>query len=435
MARPSLSLALYMRVTAIADDWAARKLLRRLADGKEHPDRIVERRGEATLARPEGPLVWFHAASVGESLSILELLRRIREDYPNLNLLVTTGTKTSASLMSVRLPKGVMHQFVPVDTRKAVRKFLDHWCPTLAIWTESEFWPRLMTMTYRSGASMVLVNGRISERSRDKWKWMRAMSLRLMGYFSVMLVQSEEHRGYFEAIGADKARLVVTGSLKEGSLPLPDHPQARKNLVKEINDRPIWLAASTHEGEELQVTEAHQLVAKRNPELLLIIAPRHPERGDQIADQLRAQGLTLAQRSKGEAITSETDIYLADTLGELGMFFRLSPISFIGGSLVPVGGHNPFEPAALGSAIICGRHTENFAETYARLRAGGATLEVSGPKDLAEALTSAMRPDIAARLASAAWNVSSEGAEVIDRVLEQLNPYLNAAAHSSEVDT
>lgn len=425
--RRSATLAVYLGLTSMADGWAARKLAQRLADGKEHPERMSERIGEATIDRPPGPLVWFHAASVGESLSILELLRRVREDFPTLNVLVTTGTKTSASLMSVRLPDGVVHQFVPVDTKTAVNKFIAHWQPDLAIWTESEFWPRLMTATKRSGAPMVLVNGRISEKSADSWRWFRAMSRRLMGYFDLMLVQSEDTRQNFEAIGAPSDRLAVTGSLKEGSLPLPDDQSARKALIKQIGDRPVWLAASTHDDEELQVAKAHQTAVRHSPDLLLIIVPRHPERGDAIAADLRAKGMKVAQRSGREDVDSDTDIYLADTLGELGVFFRLAPISFIGGSLVPVGGHNPFEPAALGSAIIHGPHVHNFTETYARLRMGDAAIEVASADDLGSALADTMRPDVTAKLASAAWNVSSEGADVIDQVVEHLTPYLNAA--------
>ncbi len=426
--RRSATLAVYLGLTSLADGWASRKLAQRLAEGKEHPDRIEERKGVATIARPAGPLVWFHAASVGESLSILELLRRVREDFPNLTLLVTTGTKTSASLMSVRLPKGVIHQFVPVDTKTAVNKFIAHWQPDLAVWTESEFWPRLMTATKRSGAPMVLVNGRISDKSADSWRWFRAMSRRLLSYFDLMLVQTDETRRNFEAIGAASDRLAVTGSLKEGSLPLPDDQNARKDLLKQIADRPVWLAASTHEGEERLAAEAHQIAVRHSPDLLLIIAPRHPERGDAVAADLRAMGMKVAQRSGREFVDSDTDIYLADTLGELGVFFRISPLSFIGGSLVPVGGHNPFEPAALGSAIIHGLHVQNFAETYDRLRAGKATIEVANADELGRAIADAMRPDIAAQLASAAWNVSSEGADVIDQVLDHLTPYLTAAA-------
>ena len=422
---PSLALSAYLGFSRFADGWAGRHLRKRLAAGKEDPERIDERLGIAAIPRPEGPLIWFHAASVGESLSILELLRGVAAEYPHLNILVTTGTRSSASLLDLRLPPGVIHQFVPVDTRRAVRHFLEHWHPALAVWTESEFWPRMMIETKNSGARMILVNGRISEKSRNGWSWVKGMARKLMRQFDLLLVQSDAVAHRFRQMGAPSKRIHVTGSLKEGAVPLPDNDVARKEIAKQIGQRPVWLAASTHAGEEEIVIAAHQIAAKKNPELLLILAPRHPERADRIAAMLAEAGLTTARRSTGEKIAADTQVYLADTLGEMGIWYRLSAVSFIGGSLQDIGGHNPFEPAALGSAIIHGPFVSSFADIYQRLSDGSAAIRVESDGELALALQRCMNPDQAALLASAAWEVSSEGASVTEDVLARLRPFLD----------
>jgi 3-deoxy-D-manno-octulosonic-acid transferase len=427
MQRPSAILALYLWLTSIGDGWAERKLARRLAEGKEDPERIKERTGHASQPRPDGPLVWFHAASVGESLSLIELLRRIRSERPTLNILVTTGTRTSAALMRTRLPEGAIHQFAPIDTKTSVKRFLEHWSPDLAIWTESEFWPRTLTMTHRAKIPMALINGRISERSVRNWRWIKTMARRLLGYFDLMMMQDDSGREALLALGAVPERVHVTGSLKEGSVPLEDDPKERALFAKAAGTRPVWLAASTHESEEEIIADAHKRVARKNPGLLLVLAPRHPERSDDVAAGLRAKGLQLAQRSKGENVEEQTDVYLADTLGELGIWYRVCPVSFVGGSLAPIGGHNPFEPAALGSAILYGPHVENFADIYARLHAKKAAVEVEDVETLAAAVNYALQPHIAASLAAAAWEVSSEGADVTEHVLEHLSPLLDRA--------
>ena len=421
----SPALSAYLGLTSVGDGYARRLLAKRKAAGKEDPQRINERFGRAEIARPQGPLIWFHAASVGESLSILELLRAIRQSYPDLTLLVTTGTRTSAQLLSMRLPKGVLHQYVPVDTETAVAGFLDHWRPSLGIWTESELWPRIVTETAARGVPMVLVNGRMSERSAKRWCWFPGMAKRLVDSFDLVLVQDDAMAARFRQIGTERGRLVVTGSLKEGAVPLPDKEEERKLLQAAIGTRPVWLAASTHAGEEAVVVEAHRNV--RAVELLLILAPRHPERGTGLATWLRSEGFAVAQRSAGEPLTPKTDIYLADTLGEMGLWYRLAPVSFVGGSLEEIGGHNPFEPAALGSAILHGPHVGNFLDIYRRLANAGATMEVTDAATMSAGLATALEPDTAAALAAAAWDVASDGATVTEDVMGLLDPFLKRA--------
>ena len=422
----SLALAAYLGATRLMDGWVSRKLHKRQAAGKEDPDRIGERFGRSQVERPEGTLIWFHAASVGESLSVLELLAQIKSSYPEVTLLVTTGTRSSAAILEKRMPKSVIHQYVPVDTKAAVGGFLDHWRPDLAVWTESEFWPRLMVETHKR-APMLLINGRISADTVKTWKRFRGMARSLFARFEVLLVQNEEARGAFETIGADPERITVTGSLKEGAVPLPHDPVERKEVLRQIGTRPVWFAGSTHDGEEEIAAASHLIARQKRPELLMVLAPRHPERSGAVEALLKDMGLRVSVRSKGEKIDGQTEVYLADTLGEMGLWYRIAPVSFVGGSLDSSGGHNPFEPAALGSAIIHGPNVHNFADIYKRLFDGEAAYCIRTEDELALAVDRFLQPDEAAKLAAAAWEVSSDGAGVTDAVFELIQPHLEKA--------
>jgi 3-deoxy-D-manno-octulosonic-acid transferase len=420
----SLGLSLYLAISRHARGHAARKLERRLADGKEDAGRMAERLGQASEPRPKGTLAWFHAASVGESLSLLELIRRLGDQRPDISFLITTGTRTSADLMAARLPVRAVHQYIPVDVQAAVDGFLDHWQPDIAVWTESEFWPCLIVSTHKRNVPMVLINARMSARSYRRWRWAKSSASQLLNSFSGVLAQDTATEGFLSRLGLTDDRLEVTGTLKEGSAALPHNEAERVRFSGQLDGRPVWLAASTHKGEEAMVAEAHRLASRMTQRLLLLLVPRHPERGDEVARLLQDTGWVVMQRSKGEVPTPETEIYVADTLGELGLWFRTTPVSFIGGSLVDIGGHNPYEPAALGSAILHGPHVENFADIYYRLSLAGAAVEVANPHSLAEAVGEILSPDKAAEMAHAAWEVCSEGAEVTDRVLAVLLRHL-----------
>ena len=423
----SIGLAAYLAFSARAQNLAARKLDLRLQEGKEVPERIDERKGKSEHPRPNGPLVWFHAASVGESLSILELVKRLGDDRPDINFLVTTGTVTSAAVMADRLPERSLHQFVPLDILDYVRKYLDHWQPDLAVWTESELWPALMHETHKRGIPMLLINARLSHAANARWRWLPGAARSLLRRFEYVLAQDDNTARYLRRLGLPKNKLEVSGTLKEGSAALPYDEDERSRLAQHLAVRPVWLAASTHEGEEELAAAAHAVAARSAQRLLLIIAPRHPDRGSAIAQTLQTQGWDIKRRSKGEVPDSDTQIYLADTLGEMGLWFRLAPVSFLGGSMVRIGGHNPFEPAALGSAIIHGPHVHKMADIYDKLSAAGATVEVKTAAELAAAVGQLLSPDRAAEMAHAAWEVSSSGAEVTDRALELLQDYLPAA--------
>lgn len=425
--RFSLALSAYLAFSARATRFAERKLASRLEEGKEDADRLDERRGIAGSARPEGEMVWFHAASVGESLSLLELIRRMIEERPDLHVLVTTGTVTSAQVMEARLPQGAFHQFVPVDVLPWVRRFLDHWKPNLAVWTESELWPALITETRARGIPMVIINARMSKTSHDRWRFLRGMARSLLERFDEAHVQDDLTAAYLRRLGLPGDRLHVTGTLKEGAAALPADEEERQLLASHLAGRPTWLAASTHEGEEEKILEAHRQVLKVNPRLLLILVPRHPHRGDEVKAQIEARGLRFARRSDGGLPDPDTSVYLADTMGELGLWYRLAPISFVGGSLEPVGGHNPFEPAALGSVILHGPYVSNFVDIFQRLTEARAARLVTSSDSLAEAVNDLLNPDRAAEMAHAAWEVCSAGAEVTDKALDMLFDYLDRA--------
>ncbi len=420
----SILLAGYLSLSWLAEGPARRWVNRRAARGKEDSRRLPERFGEASLPRPEGQLLWFHAASVGESLSLLALIELALKKRPDLHVLVTTGTVTSARVMAERLPPRAFHQFVPVDTPSAIRRFLDHWRPDAAIWTESELWPRLVVDTHARGIPMLLINARLSARSARRLAWARGYAASLFNRFEAILAQDDLGANRLYALGASPNRLVVTGSLKDTAEPLPHDPAQLKKLLGQVQGRSVWLAASTHPGEEEIVSAAHRHARKRYHGLLLILVPRHPERGPELAQRLTAEGWDVALRSRGEEPGRTCDIYLADTLGEMGLWYRAAPIAFIGGSLVEIGGHNPFEPALLGSAILYGPHVENFRTAYDRFAKANAAVMVPDGDALAERLVEYLPPDRAAALANAAWAVSSEGADVTRQVWGVLAKHL-----------
>lgn len=404
----------------------ARRLVRkRLQRGKEDPERIGERFGQPSLPRPKGRLAWFHAASVGESLSLLALVDGLLAEHDDLHVLLTTGTRTSAELLATRLPPRALHQYVPVDTPSAVGGFLKHWQPDIAIWTESELWPRLIVMTHDHGCPMLLINARMSVRSARRLARVQGYAASLLGRFNRVLAQDDAQGERLRTLGA--SNVTVTGSLKDTAEPLPHDEAALRSFRAALGGRTVWLAASTHPGEEAMAAQAQREARRRFPGLLLILVPRHPERGPQIARSLRADGWSVALRSAGEMPERDTDIYLADTLGELGLWYRLAAVSFVGGSLVDVGGHNPFEPALLGSAILTGPHVQNFETAYGRFRRAGAAAVVPKPADLGGRLIEILPPDRSAALATAAWTVSSEGADVARRVLNVISQQLSDA--------
>jgi 3-deoxy-D-manno-octulosonic-acid transferase len=422
------TLAAYRHFTALIGPLFRLYLAGRRTRGKEDSARFGERLGRAGAARPPGPLVWMHAASVGEAVSLLSLIDRLSRERPTLNLLVTTGTVTSARLLESRLPSSqARHQFVPVDRPLYVRRFLDHWRPDLAIWVESELWPNLVAATQERGIPTVLLNGRMSQGSYQRWQRWRGLIAPLLGRFALCLAQDAAQAARLNDLGARDAGTV--GNLKSAAAPLPADAHELARLGGEIDERPRWLAANTHPGEEDAAAAAHRKLAPRHPGLLTIIAPRHPVRAAEIAAALQAKGLTVARRSQGDTITPDIAIYLADTLGEMGLFYRLADIAFVGGSLTPVGGHNPLEAALLGCAILHGRDMSNCIATVEELTAAGGAISVGGADELAAALDRLLAdPAERRRRGRAAGAVATRDNGVLDKVLSRLAPLLDAIA-------
>jgi 3-deoxy-D-manno-octulosonic-acid transferase len=420
-------LPLYRFLTVLGAPAIHLYLRKRLAAGKEDAARFSERLGRASAPRPQGPLVWLHAASVGESLSMLPLIDRLLGDHSALSLLMTTGTVTSAQLMAERLPPRAFHQYVPVDRLGYVRRFLDHWKPDLALWAESEFWPNLVSETHRRGIPMVLVNGRISPRSFAGWQKARGLIAALLSDFALCLGQTEEDAARLRHLGAPGA--VSLGNIKFAVPPLPVDAAEHASLTRALGERPRWLAASTHAGEEEIVAEAHTALAPDHPGLMSIIVPRHPERGAEITAMLRGRGFSVARRAAGEAVSATCDIYVADTLGELGLLYRLTEIAFLGKSLVPLGGQNPLEALRLGTAVLHGPHMGNFDKITSDMAAHGCAIEVADGPALARAV-GALLADVPRRRAMAEAGLAYVEAEagVVDRVAERIGRLLSDAA-------
>ncbi|MGM0586519.1 MAG: 3-deoxy-D-manno-octulosonic acid transferase, partial [Pseudomonadota bacterium] len=416
----SAGLALWRLAGRAAGPLVPWLLARRARRGKEDPARMGERLGRPSRPRPEGPLVWVHAASVGEALSVLGLIRALREARPDIHVLMTTGTVTSARLMAERLPEGAFHQYAPVDLPGAVNGFLEHWRPDVGVWVESELWPGLVAGAAERGARLALVNARMSERSARGWRWAPGLIRGLLGSFEAVLAQDAGAAMRLTRLGARDVR--VTGSLKAGGAP-PDAPGARAELAAALAGRPVWLAASTHEGEEARVARAQAVAARACPGLLGLIAPRHPERGAAIAEALRAEGVAVSRRGAGERPGPGDELHLLDTLGEMGAWLRLAPVTFLGGSLVPAGGHNPHEPAALRSAILHGPHVENFAQDYAALAAAGGAREVAEAGALGAELARLLTDDAARHgMAEAARQALGDGAAALEAAMAALLP-------------
>jgi 3-deoxy-D-manno-octulosonic-acid transferase len=425
--------ALYRGLTAAASPFVVIYLRSRRRRGKEDSQRFAERLGVPGGKRPDKPLIWVHAASIGEATSALALIERILEERPGLEILITTGTVTAARLLESRLPRGARHQFVPADLPRAVARFLDHWRPNLAVWIESELWPNLVLMTRRRNIPMLLLNARLSARSHARWRAWPGLARPVLGAFSLCLAQDNVQSTRFRELGAGKVASV--GDLKSAAKRLPTDAGAVVALARQIGDRPLWLAASTHPGEDEIAASVHRRLAAAHPGLLTIIAPRHPVRSDGIAAMARAGGLRVARRSRNEKVTGDVDIYLADTFGELGMFYSLAGIAFVGGSLVDMGGHNPFEAARLDCAVLLGPHTANCAAMAEALTGAGAAETVGDEDALAAAVARLLGdPVLRAERAGCAARVAAAGLGTLDAVMERLQPWLDPVAPRATID-
>jgi 3-deoxy-D-manno-octulosonic-acid transferase len=416
-----LPLALYGAATGLLSPFAPALLRARAEKGKEDPARLGERLGRASRARPEGPLVWLHGVSVGETQSLLPLIAALRARRPDLALLVTSGTVTSAELLARRLPQDVIHQFAPLDAPAAVGRFLDHWRPDAGLFVESELWPNLILAAKARGVRLGLLSARMTEASAKGWARSPASARALVGAFDLILPQDAATAERLTALGARPGGRL---NLKLVGDPLPADAAELERLTQALAGRRAVLAASTHPGEEPLIAAA----ARGAGAPFLIVAPRHPDRGPAVAAELAAMGFAVARRAAGEPIGPAVTAYVADTLGELGLFLRLADVVVMGGSFVDgVGGHNPLEAARLGKPIVTGPHVFNAREAYDELLAEAAAIEAADGAALARHLQGLLaHPRVARRIGEAALSYAERQGAALAAALVELAPLLPA---------
>src|SRR5882757_4905474 len=416
-----MTLRVYRRLSSAMVPLSPALINRRLKLGKEDPERVGERRGVSADVRPHGPLVWIHGASVGEVLAAAGLIDRLRA--LNLRILLTSGTVTSAAIVAKRFPADIIHQYVPYDSPRYVARFLDHWQPSLALFIESDLWPNLILAGAARRLPMVLINGRMSHRSFPRWRRISGTIEALLGRFEVCLAQSNVDAERFAALGS--RNVVTTGNLKLDVQAPPADTGRLERLMALTRGRPVIVAASTHPGEEEMLVAVHKALVGFFPSLLTVIVPRHANRGEAIVRTLAMSGVQVAWRAREELPNATTDIYVADTMGELGLFYRLAPIVFMGGSLVPHGGQNPIEAIKLGASIVHGPHVFNFTDVYQALDGAGGARRADTQEALVKQLGELLA-DPAAREASvsAAERVVEQLGGALERTLAALEPYL-----------
>ena len=426
MKLPFDALPLYYRAAQALGPLAGLFLRWRLSRGKEDAARLGEKMGCPGRPRPEGQLAWLHGASVGEGLALLPLVERLA--LRGFCVLVTTGTVTSARILAGRLGPGALHQFMPLDVPKFGMRFLDHWRPDLVLIAESEIWPNIIREVERRGLPLMLVNAKLSQRSFRRWQALPASITRLLNGVHLCLAQSDADAGRLRQLGAP--RVQTAGNLKYDVPAPPVDPAALAMLQAAAGARPVWFAASTHAGEEQMAGEVHRRLARRFPDLLTVIAPRHAGRGVRIAAALASTGAGVGLRSRGDSIEPATGIYVADTMGEMGLFFRLAPVVFVGKSMAGTarqisGGQNPIEPAKLGSAILHGPHVANFEEVYAALDRAQGAVAVADADTLVRVLELLLGDSALLRkmARNAGQTVEAVGGAT-DRIMQALEPYI-----------
>ena len=416
-----MTLRFYRGLSSAVVPLAPALIKRRLKLGKEDPERIGERRGITRDTRPHGPMVWIHGASVGEVLAAAALIERLRA--LNIRILMTSGTVTSAAIVAKRFPPDIIHQSVPWDSPRYVARFLEHWQPSLALFIESDLWPNLILQSAARRLPMVLINGRMSQRSFPRWRRVAGTISALLEKFDICLAQSETDAERFAALGC--RNVVTTGNLKLDVPAPPADPQKLERLVSLTRGRPVVVAASTHPGEEEILIETHKTLAGFFPGLLTVIVPRHPDRGPPIWRLVDAAGLKASLRSREEMPVASTDIYVADTMGELGLFYRLAGVVFMGGSLVPHGGQNPIEAVKLGAAIVHGPHVFNFSDVYDALDGAGGARKAGGQEELTKQLGQLLaNTEAREAMLAASTRVVAELGGALERTLAALEPYL-----------
>jgi 3-deoxy-D-manno-octulosonic-acid transferase len=419
------ALRLYRAATTVFGPLAPPLLHWRARAGKEDAARLPERFARSSVARPRGTLVWLHGASVGETRVLMQIQAALGVRRSDLSFLFTSGTRTSASLLAAP-PARALHQYVPIDHVAVARRFLTHWRPNLAVFAESDLWPNLIEEAANAGVKLALVNARMSPKSLATWTRAPALAAHLFGRFDIILAADARTA---DGIGALLGRAIAApGNLKRAAPPPAVDADALAEARAAAGSRPVWLAASTHPGEDEIALAAHAELRKRRPDALLIIVPRHPERGEAVS---RLAG-DAPRRSTGARIAA-APVFIADTMGELGLFYALAPVALVGGSLLPtLRGHNPVEPAQLGCAILAGPHTDSFADVYADLSAQHAAIEVCDAASLATAVATMWSDDAKrARQTQAAAAVIAQSSGALETTVSALEALLPRAAYAA----
>lgn len=396
-------------------------LQRRCASGKEDKARLGERLGKSSLERPPGLLLWIHGASVGEALSALNIIEAVQAKRTDIKILVTSGTVTSANIMAKRLPPGVLHQYYPVDLPQAVSRFIRRWHPDFAIFIESELWPNMLGAIKHSNTKAVLVNARLSENSYKLWRMVPWVIRKLLSSFSVCFVQTKTYAEKYKNLGCSDVR--IFGNLKFLSKPSPYDAATFDKLRTTIGNRKVWLMASSFAGEEKLAASVHNKLRAEFPDLLTVIIPRHATRGSEIAAELSKEVSSVKLRSKGETPDRDCQIYIADTMGETGLFYRLIPVVCMAKSLLssPGGGQNPIEPAQLGAAVLHGPYVQNFEEIYAEMDKAGAALLVKDANELSSTIARLLKDDAErTRLSKAALAVLEKNRTIVQNALNDV---------------
>ncbi len=426
LSSPGRMLNLYHSLTSHSAPALRGILKRRLGRGKEDAARLPERMGVPGLPRPLGKLVWFHAASVGEAQSTLILIDALLTRFPDIHVLITTGTVSSAAIMQQRLPPRAIHQFYPLDHPDWVENFLNHWSPDLILWMESELWPNMLRGIRTRNIHCVLVNAHMSRRSYRRWKHVRETAAKLLSAFDLCLAQTEQDAGYYTRLRAVAVR--VRDNVKYSADPLPFDPNALTALKSALHSRPVWLYASTHAGEEDMACRLHTELQKTFPNLLTIIAPRHPERREEILATCESHHLTACLRGPDLVAPSATDqIYIADTLGELGLFYRLVPLACIGRSFSNDGGggHNPIEAAMLGCAVLHGPHVQNQQQIFAEMNQANAAQRLETEEEFLVTLRHLLKtPSDLTELQIRGSKFAQDKATVLVQIMKDLEPLL-----------
>jgi 3-deoxy-D-manno-octulosonic-acid transferase len=416
---------MYRLSTHAAEPFMPLLLRLRLWRGKEDAARMSEKLGHAGSSRPQGRLLWIHAASIGESLSALPLIDRLSAE-PGTTILVTTGTTTSAGIMARRLPDNAFHQYAPLDGPRAVTRFLDRWQPDAALWVESELWPNLLLETRRRAIPTALINGRMSPRSFARWRRAPSLAQAMIAGFDVVLAQSEADGARLTALGA--RNVITAGDMKAAAPALEADAESLARVEAAIGGRPVWIAASTHTGDEAMVADVHRQIAPSHPGLLTVIVPRHADRGDAVMMELTELGFRVARRGRNELPEAGTELFLGDSMGEMGLYLRLGNPVFMGKSMLHVGGHNPREPALLGRAVLFGPHMENVGQAADALLQAGGAIEVADPAGLAATVSRLLRQsDALAQIgARGQQRALADAAGIVDAALDALAPVLKS---------